>query len=155
MASTVKDLIEISGLADCLPVNPTVFKEFTVQEALVLPEAKPGVEQILKVIARAGIINTRVIRTPVGRSLEGQILSGFKLIVEGEIIQKIEYVADKCNQSVHAVQFNIPFSTFIVLPANYTIGTPVAVTAYIEDLYVELIDKRTIFKNVILLLDAF
>lgn len=155
MASTVKNLIEISGLADSLPVNPTVFREFTVHETLVMPEAKPDVEQILKVIAQAGITSTRVIRTPIGRSLEGQILSGFKLIVEGEILQKIEYVADKCNQSVHAVHFNIPFSTFIVLPSNYTIGTPVAVTAYIEDIYVETIDKRTIFKNVMLLLDAF
>lgn len=154
MASTVKNLIEISGLADNLPQHPTVFKQFTVQETLVLPEAKPDIEQIVKVIAQVVITSTRVIKTPVGTSLEGQHLSGYKLIIEGEIMQKIEYVADECTQSVHATHFNVPFSTFIVLPPRFAIGTPVMVTPYIEDMYVEMLDKRTIFKNVILLLDA-
>lgn len=154
MASIVKNLIEISGLADSLPQSPKAFKQFTVQETLVLPEAKPDIEQIVKVIAQVVITSTKVIKTPVGKSLEGQILSGYKLIVEGEVKQKIEYVADECKQSVHAAHFDVPFSTFIVLPSTYQIGTPVPVTAYIEDLFVELIDKRTIFKNIILLLNA-
>jgi len=154
MASTIKNLVEISGLADSLPQNPTVFKQFTVQETLVLLDAKPDIEQIVKVIAQVVITSTRVIKTPVGRSLEGQILSGFKIIVQGEVTQKIEYVADECTKSVHSAHFDVPFSTFIVLPSCYEIGTPVLVNAYIEDLYVDLIDKRTISKNVILFLDA-
>lgn len=154
MASTVKNLIEILGLADNLPTNITVFKQFTVQETLTLPDAKPDIEQIVKVVAQAVITSTRLITTGTGTSLEGQILTGLKLIVEGEIRQKIEYVADECTQSVHAAHFNVPFSSFIVIPATHQIGVPILVTPYIEDLYVELIDKRTIFKNVILLLDA-
>lgn len=154
MASTVKNLIEILGIADSLPENPTVFKQFTIQETLTLPEAKPDIEQIVKVIAQVVINNTRVIRTPVGTSLEGQVLSGYKLVVEGEVRQKIEYVADECTQSVHAAHFDVPFSTFIVLPVGFTIGTPITVTPYIEDIYIEALDKRTIFKNIILLLDA-
>jgi len=154
MASTVKNLIEISGLADSLPSNVSIFKQFTVQGTLVLPEAKPDIEQIVKIIAQAVVTSTRLITTGVGKSLEGQILTGLKLIVEGEIRLKLEYVADECTQSVHAAHFNVPFSTFIVIPATHKIGDPILVTPYIEDLYVEPIDKRTIFKNVILLLDA-
>ena len=154
MASTVKNLIEISGLADSLPANSTVFKQFTVQETLELPEAKPDIEQIVKVIAQVEITSTRLITTGTGKSLEGQILTGLKLIVEGEIRQKIEYVADECTQPVHAAHFNVPFSTFIVIPKTHNIGEPILITPYIEDLYVELIGKRTIFKNVILFLDA-
>jgi hypothetical protein len=154
MASTVKNLIEISGLADSFPTNPMTFKQFTVQETLELPEAKPDIEQIVKVVAQVIITSTRVIRTPLAESLEGQRLSGVKLIIEGEVVQKIEYVADVCTQSVHAAHFNVPFSTFIVLPTGFGIGTPLIVTPYIEDIYVDLIDKRTIFKNVTIFLDA-
>lgn len=154
MASNVKNLIEISGIADSLPISPTIFKQFTVQETLVLPEAKPDIEQIVKVIAQIEIDCVKVIRTTTGISLEGQMLTGFKAIVEGEIVQKIEYVADECTQSVHAAHFSVPFSTFIVLPDTYILGTPVTVKGYIEDIFVEKIDKRSIFKNVILLLNA-
>lgn len=154
MATVVTNLIEISGLADTLPQNPTIFKQFIVQEALELPEAKPDIEQIVKVVAQVVVLSTKVIRTPVAVSLEGQRLTGFKLVVEGEVRQKIEYVADECTQAVHAAHFNVPFSTFIVLPPTYAIGTPVHVTGYIEDIFVEMIDKRTIFKNVTILLDA-
>lgn len=154
MASTVRNLIEISGLADNLPANPTSFKQFSVQENLCIPQAKPDIEQIVKVIAEVVITSTKVIKTPVATSLEGQILTGKKLIVEGELVQKVEYVADEPTQSVHAAHFSVPFSTFIVLPGNFAIGTPVTVTGYIEDIFVEQIGKRCIFKNVTILLDV-
>lgn len=156
MSSVVKDLIEYSGLADPLPVLPATanFKQFSVQETLIIPTVKPDVEQVVKVMAEVVIISTRVIKTPVSTSAEGQKLTGFKLIVEGELNQKIEYVADEPTQSVHAAHFHVPFSTFIVLPATFVIGTPITVTGYIEDIYAQLLDKRTIFKNVTVLIVA-
>lgn len=154
MASIVKNLIEYAGLADLLPMHPTNFKQFTVQENLELPCAKPDIEQIIRVMADVKIISTRVIKTPVATSVEGQILTGFKLIVEGELIQKIEYVADEPTQSVHAAHFSVPFSTFIVLPAHFTQGAMVNVIPYIEDIFVQQIGKRSIFKNVTIFLNA-
>lgn len=143
-------------MVDPLPVLPPTanFKQFSVQETLEIPCAKPDVEQIVKVMAEVLIISTRVIKTPKATSAEGQILTGFKLIVEGEISQKIEYVADEPTQSVHAAHFHIPFSTFIVLPEDFTVGTYLTVTGYIEDIYALLVDKRTIFKNVTILIVA-
>jgi hypothetical protein len=154
MASRVFGLIEVSGLADELPVNPVNFKQLSVQETLYIPAAKPDVEQIVSVSAEVVIKCTNVITTPVGTSEEGQILTGKKLIIEGIISQKVEYVADEPTQSVHAAHFNMPFSAFIVLPATFQKGTPVEVKGYIEDIFIELLDKRTIFKNVTILLDA-
>lgn len=154
MASIVSDLIEYAGLADSLPENPTAFKQFAVQENLELPCAKPDIEQIIRVMAEVKITHTKVIKTPVASSAEGQILTGFKLIVEGELLQKIEYVADEPTQSVHAAHFSVPFSTFIVLPPTFMIGTKVRVIPYIEDIYAKQMGKRNIFKNVIILLDA-
>lgn len=154
MASYVSDLIEYSGIADTLPAAPVNFKQFSVQEDFVIPAAKPDIEQIIRVVAQVNITSTKVIITPVATSLEGQILTGFKLIVEGEVCQKIEYVADEPTQSVHAAHACVPFSTFIVLPANFVLGTPVFVKGYIEDIYAKQVGKRNIFKNITILLDA-
>lgn len=154
MATRVYGLIEVSGLADLPPVNPVNFKQLSVQETLTIPEAKPDIEQIVSVFAEVDIKHTYVITTPVGTSAEGQILTGFKLVVEGVICQKVEYVADEPTQSVHAAHFCMPFSTYIVLPATFVPGTPIEVTGYIEDIFVQQLDCRKIFKNVTLLLVA-
>lgn len=154
MAIQIAGLIEISGLADPLPENPLHFKQLSVQENLTIPEEKPDVEQIVSVSADIVITHTKVIVTPVGTSVEGQILTGYKLVVEGKICQQVEYVADEPTQSVHAAHFNMPFSTYIVLPGTFTPSTPVTVTGYIEDIFVVQLCKRTIFKNVTIFLDA-
>lgn len=154
MASVIKGLIEYSGIADVFPSDPKAFKQLTVQENLTIPSVKPDVEQILRVIAEVVIEDTRVIKTPVSVSEEGQILTGYKLLIEGELVQKIEYVADEPTQSVHAAHFRIPFSTFIILPYDFTEGSQVSVVPYIEDIYVQQLDNRNLFKNVLLFLNA-
>lgn len=154
MGKKVCGLIEISGISDIKPINPTMFKQLSVQENLEIPSAKPDIEQIVSVNVGIKIKNTYVINTPVGFSREGQNLTGHKLVVEGLLIQKVEYVADEPTQSVHAAHFEVPFSTYIVLPLGFVPGTKLDVTGYIEDIYVQLLCKRTIFKNVTILLDA-
>lgn len=159
MSSIVKNLIEYAGITDSsqLPtLNPAgaAFKQLTVEENLTIPNAKPDIEQIVRIMAEAVITSTLIIKTPAGTSLEGQILTGWKLIIEGVLNQKIEYVADVPTQPVHAAHFKIPFSTFIVLPADFTKDKLVTVIPYIEDIYAKQVDKRHIFKNVTLLLQA-
>lgn len=154
MANIVRNLIEYSGIAEYMPENPCSFKQFSLQEKVTLPCSKPDIEQIIKVMGNICITDTRVIKTPRATSLEGQVLSGWKLIVEGELNQKIEYVADLCDQPVHAAHFNIPFSTFIVLPECFDISNCINVSGYIEDIFVKQVNKRIIFKNVTILVDA-
>jgi hypothetical protein len=86
--------------------------------------------------------------------LENQTLTGWKLIVEGELRQVIQYVADERCQSIHGTHFNVPFSTFIVLPPNFEENQCVTVDGYIEDIYAEQIGTRKIFKNITILLVA-
>lgn len=153
MANKVYGFLEVSGLADIFPVNPVNFKQLCIQETSTIPSVKPDIEQIVCFTADVAIKGTRVIDTPVGTSVEGQILTGKKLVVDGLILQKVEYISEEPAQSVHAAHFNIPFSTFIVLPAQYSV-TPAKVTGYIEDIFVQSLDKRNILINVTILLDA-
>jgi hypothetical protein len=160
VANKVKGLIEFVGVAEDFPINPTNFKQLSVQETLCIPSVKPDCEQIVTVSADIAIIKTKVVKTPGSAgapaiSNEGQRLYGYKLVIEGYLCQTIEYVADEPTQSVHAAHFKVPFSTYIVLPPNFTPDTPLpTVTGYIEDIFVEQIDKRCIFKNVTILLVA-
>lgn len=159
MGNYVSQFIEYAGIADEFPCHPTAFKQFSVQETVCLPEAKPDIEQIIKVMAEVVIISTRVIKTPGTAenpivSLEGQRLTGRKLIVEGEVRQKIEYVADEPAQAVYVEHTNIPFSNYIVLGENYIPGCNLIVTGYIEDIFAKQIDKRYIFKNITILVTA-
>lgn len=153
MNSVIRNFVEIVGInTDCIPEDITAFKQFNVEETVCVPVRKPDIEQVLKVIADAVITSTRVIKTPIGTSLEGQVLTGWKLVVEGEIKQKVQYVADFPDQPSHAADFDVPFSTFVVLPDDFVVGTPITVTPFIEDIFVEQLDKRCIFKNVTMLL---
>lgn len=157
MASIVKNLIEYEGIADFLPQfteKYAAIKEFNVQETLNIPTAKPDIEQIVKVKSELVITSIKVIKTPIAISLDEQKLTGWKLIVEGELKQVVQYVADEPRQSVHAAHFDVPISVFIVLPPDYKEGTCVSVEGYIEDIYAEKLNSRQIFKNTTILLVA-
>lgn len=133
---------------------PTNFKQLSVDEDLTIPCQKPDAEDILDAVVNVEIVQTRLIKTMIGTSAEGQILTGYKLIIEGVLHQKVEYVANEPTQTVHAAEFNTPFSSFIILPQNFTEDTLIKVDAYVEDVYIKLIDKRHIFKNVTLRIEA-
>lgn len=132
----------------------TNFKQLSVDENLIIPSVKPDVEDILNTIVDVVIINTTVVKTIKGTSQEGQILTGYKLIIDGILHQKIEYIADEPAQTVHTAEFEVPFSSFIILPENFEEGSSINVAAYVEDVYVKLLDRRNIFKNVTLRLEA-
>lgn len=157
LVNILKGLIEYEGTAQQIPQfsEPVVaIKELNVEEILDTPQAKPDIELILKVKAELVILSTRVIRTPIAQSMEKQTLTGWKVIIEGELKQVIRYVADEPCQSVHGAHFNVPFSTFIVLPPDFDETQCITIEGYIEDMYAEQIGKRNIFKNITLLLVA-
>ncbi len=155
MASEVKNLIYYSGLADSLPelTQPlAAFKQLNIQETVELPPDKPDIEQLASVSTTISITSTRVIQTPAATSLEEQRLTGWKVVVEGILKQIVKYVALDTVQSVHVAHFNIPFSTYIVLPPDFETNGSISVEPFIEDIYAQPQGLRKIFKNTTLLL---
>ena len=153
----LRNFVNIIGIADpssfpvITAVNPNT--QYTARETLVIPEAKPDVEQVNSVMIEAKITSARTITTPVG----------LKVIIEGIITQKIIYTADDVVQSVHSAHYQIPFCTFIEIPLTLPAG--LNVTQYlqllgitldnviqgrtevlIEDVSVDLLDPRTVEK---------
>lgn len=163
MGSTVKNLVEGIGIATSFPKDPKYFTQLSIPETLTIPSPKPDMEQLLSVTVDTVIESIKLIDTPVALSNEGQHLSGCKLVIEIKLREKIKYVADEPTQTVHAAHFeNVLKSVFVIVPCevngqstkNLLSKNKVIVTPYIEDIYAEMTDKRTIFKNVTLFIDV-
>ena len=160
MTDNSTDFVKIVGECDVedIDLSQGNFTEVAVPEILPIPEQKPDVEQILKVMVEGKITSVRLVTTPEGESASGQEKTGKGLVVEGKLHEKVVYVAetDDESQPVHSAEFDIPFSTF--LPIN-TVLEPgdedqIDVEICIEDVFAELIDPRTVFKNVTVLVNA-
>jgi spore morphogenesis protein SipL len=152
MGCVIKNLVEYSGIADEFPECPKAFTELSVEDNLIIPEQKPNVEQIFKIISEVKILQKRLVKTPIGEGASGTIATGYKLIIEAVLSQKVLYVADRPCQPVHAAEFEKIFSTFVIIPPihqcyNKDLIECFCVEPFIEDIYANLIDKRTIYEN--------
>lgn len=167
-------LVTIAGLCDLRGISFTkgvdnFWTQILIQENLPITAEKPEIEQITAVNVAVRIIRKKVIVTPCTNScpnFEGKILSGRKLVIEGELCQTITYIAARSEQPVHSARFTIPFSAFIVIPKMVTIcykdrekeidslHINYQINSCLEDVFVKEINPRLLFNNVMLLLQA-
>lgn len=145
-----------------MPSNPKYFKEEAICEVLTIPCQKPDMERILDIVVWAEIENLRLVETEVGISVEGQKLSGYKLVVEVRLKEKVTYVADEPTQTVHAAHYETLKSMFIIMPdkigdkplCNLVKSDRITVIPHVEDVSFRMIDCRTIHKCVMIFLNA-
>ncbi|WP_053956591.1 hypothetical protein [Inediibacterium massiliense] len=153
----------VVGVSQCFPDKPICFKQLSISEILTIPDQKPDIEHIISAVIQPNIVSTRIVNTSIGYSYEGQNITGKKLIIELELIEKIKYVANEPVQSIHAAHYEKKYkSIFIVIPSkihNIKVETllenkKIVVTPYIEDIYTKKIDERTIYKGITMLIDV-
>lgn len=168
------NLVDISGLCNPSDVTSVISQnpywiQMNIPEYLAIPEVKPDMEEINSVTVSVNILRKEVIEVPVSprdangnfiSNLEGKVSTGRKLIIEGQLCQKVVYTADLLEQPVHGAEFYVPFSAYIIVPPfigtadNDTLNIDFQVNACVEDVAVRMIDKRNILKQVTLLLYA-
>lgn len=153
MAPVMRDLIQYEGIEGCNYTNGS-FKQTNVDNTFCVPVVKPDIEQIVKVWGNAEIYKYRIIKTPVGESLEGQLLTGYKLIIMGQIKMKYEYVALEETQSVHTAHNVVPFCSYIVMPKKFNPSSLVFPTVLIEDIHSEQVGDRCVYSNITIMLNA-
>lgn len=155
MESLVKNQIEYFGLARSLPQlsSKCSYKQLAVQQELTIPETKPDIEKIVRISEEISINSSRIAKALKDAAGISKILTANKLIVEGDIVQKIEYIAEIPLKPVSIAYLNIPFNLSIALHENYDLDTQVIARGYILDSSVELLSKRKILKrNIIVIL---
>lgn len=145
-----------------LPATIKYFKEELISEVLVIPSQKPNMERILKVLISPEVVDVNLVETEVGYSNEGQNLTGYKLVVELNVREKITYVADEETQSVHAANYENMTSIFVVVPkelngeniCDLLRAGRISVTPYVEGFKARMLNCREIYKCVLLLVDV-
>lgn len=140
--------------SDVIGLNIINFKQLSVEEYLQIPSQKPDIESINSISGTINIVRCHVIETSVATSNEGQNLTGYKLIIHGLLNLVLDYTACEDTQSVHSAHYHIPFSSFIILPEDYSIGSKIDIEGIVEDVYFNDLDCRTFFTNTTLLLTA-
>lgn len=174
-ATCEEDLIEKIGVTPSEKFDPATFDtgdtwtQIFIPEILCIPHQKNDVEQVIKVTSRVQIVSQRVTKTPIARNsnnnnlivnYEGTKLTGWKLVIEGILRQKILYTAAVNGQSIHAAHFDVPFSAYIILPTSDDATNPTSpidkykIEPFIEDIFVCRVSKRQIFKNVTIFIKA-
>ncbi|AOR24020.1 DUF3794 domain-containing protein [Clostridium taeniosporum] len=145
-----------------LPKEATYFKEEEISEILTIPCEKPDIENILSVIVSPEIEDLRIVETEVGKSNEGQVLTGSKLVIELRLKEKITYVADEPTQSVHAAHYENLKSFFVIVPneidghnvCDLLRANRISVNSYVESVHTRKLDCRNIFKCILLFIDV-
>ena len=152
MKSITRNLIEYIGISEYLPIDIESFKQVYIKNDITLNENKADIDSISKIIAKAKILNTRIIKTPKGISLDGYRLTGYKLLVEGSIYYKIQYTNSDENQSLNLADIDTRFLAFVIMPENFTLGDNFSSSIFIEDINAEILSKRKISINTSLLI---
>ena len=154
MEKTQRDLIEYNGIDKCRFKNLPNFREVNLEHIFCIPDQKPNIEQVIKVWAEACILDTEIVKTPVGTSLEGQNLTGYKMLACGDIRLKIEYVACEKAQSVHTAHTTFPFCGYVVLSKDTNPNAIIKASVAIEDIFSEQIDLRCVYNNITMIIIA-
>ncbi|AGB41219.1 hypothetical protein Halha_1273 [Halobacteroides halobius DSM 5150] len=122
------ELITIDDNFESLP-SQSICKEFLKEQNLLIPDQKPNIEQLSKILIKPEISNKKVIATFAGR----------KIILQGHIMEKIFYIANSPQQSVNTAQYSFSFSNFIKLPPKTNINS---IKVRVEDIILEINNQK-------------
>lgn len=145
-----------------LPKEAKYFKEELIDEVLTIPLNKPEVDKLLDILVSAEVMDIKTVDTLLGRSNEGQNLSGIKLVAEIKIKNKVIYSSCKPLHGVYACHYETYKSMFVILPEKignrYTCELVLLgrlnVVPYIEGQISRKLDCRNIHKSTMILLDV-
>lgn len=115
------------------------YKQFIVDENIQFNCRNLRICKIKVTLPEIKIVSAKTIKTPKGTSLEGQYLSGKKLIVVGTLDFSLVIDSYPSNRKTYMVnkeiveKVKIPFSTFIVIPNDKNCENKINLRYLIED----------------------
>lgn len=117
----------VTELVKVLAVIGSASTQVVVKETLDIPAPKPDAEKILDVFKTVNVTGVDVIEN--------------KVIVRGEILLQIVYVANEPHQPVHHMHQRVPFTTFVDVPGARP-DMDVVVKAEVEDVSAKVHDHH-------------
>lgn len=139
-----------TGLYEELPKDINYFYDAEFTDVINFPTESPSVYKVNSINVSVDIKSTKLIKTPVMRSFEGHILSGYKLNVEAIIKEKIIYESRNNNKVMYVPYYDTKVRNFfIVLPEIYN-GQKVETLIRRKDFSIRsyLVDAYPVVKNI-------
>lgn len=113
----------------------------------------PDTDKVQVTTPTVTILQTKIVDTIKNTSLEGQNLSGKKIIITGHIKLTLVLTRFSCSRyTTTTTEKLIPFSTYIVIPINTCENSSVWIDYAIEDSSAYIIENNRLFTSVSLLL---
>ena len=109
------------------------FKQITIDRKIGLLYREPFIRRIEDIKGEVCIKRSYIVKGESGVSLEGQILTGNSLIVHGLIGGEIIYISRDRYKPI-LKNFSMPFSTFIMLPSDFSEESEIEVSSLIKDI---------------------
>lgn len=130
------------------------FKEININGDICLEDTEPNIYEVAGVETEYIIIDNYYISTIESVSYDNQILTGKKVVVNGVIRERIEYVADNELKTVYVLFREYPLSTFMIIPKGKS-EVRMNFNVEIESVYFNAINKRKIFRDINLVLEGY
>lgn len=147
MNREVYNSIEIIGISDELPTTSNNFKE--IKQKKIVSIKKHEIKKILRSIVKIEILHSSVNNSFSGISNEGQKLTNNRLFVEGQIINRIEYISNNIQNSICTQSINSPFYVSIMLDDSFNLYSKFKIIPYIEDIFINQISNTKILQNIL------
>jgi len=118
------------------------FKQINLYQTIYLPHRCGDSRFQVDAIGKLNILKTKFIDTMKGESIEGQYLTGKKLIILGNFITKFYFHYGFSSSKVLYQDNSIDFSTFIIVPKEICKDQPIHIKYLIEDITVANISSQ-------------
>ncbi|MGL6106067.1 hypothetical protein [Romboutsia sp.] len=148
LRQVVKEKIEYSGISSYIPDNIKAFTQVNINEIIYIDKSTPDLSDLVKVELKSNISNSRIVKTPRGKSLDGQYLTGWKLLSNGFLDVRLDYCSNTTNTALCTTKIKIPFNCGVTLSEKSTYKSKIINTVFIEDIHADILDKKSALINV-------
>lgn len=148
MSDMIRDRIIYKGISNYIPENINSFTQMSINEVLIISDDLPCIDEILKVTVLPNIKHSKLVKTGIGLSLEGQKLTGYKYLSEGEFLIRIDFCADDSNGGVFSLKDSLFFNNATTLSENIYENSKISPSIYIEDIYAKKLSSQEILISI-------
>lgn len=136
--------IEYKGVNRYISNNVENFTQFNVSYVFKIGNGKKNISSINKAQIKTNIIYWDMVDIPRGISLEGQCLTGKKVILCGDLNLKIEYLS---NQNIEVMHIKTPISVSVSIDYEDYDFVGIYPSFSVEDIYCRKENDKEIYVN--------
>ncbi|WP_432401976.1 TolB family protein [Wukongibacter sp. M2B1] len=96
--------IKKNGIANNIPDVMKYFSQSNISQTIDISDYLPDIKEVISIIITPRVTSIKTVRNVAGKSFEGENISSCQLLLEIEITQRIMYVTDDVQQSMHVIQ---------------------------------------------------